>query len=251
MCSNDQMEWLPGLGVQSRSGSEIFADVETIRDTQAIDASVDEVQFSIVCEDCGKHFWSRSKANSHAALTTHVLHEDDTMPDSPVTIPESPTTSPASTHTLAEACRDIKSAGQEDSEDSGGDGYGSSFDYSEFSYYYEAANKDANIECTQDIELVPSSTPDGSTTIGILGAPVARDTPGTDSSIHPSSPSRSARCARLPNTTTTGASTSTSPVYKGGVVPTIGYGKDSETSDLVLDPLRKQSPSPFAPNVSQ
>ena len=255
MCSNDQMEWLPGLGIQSRSGSEIFGDVEHIRDTQAIDPSVDEVQFSIVCEDCGKHFWSRSKANSHAALTTHVLHEDDAMPDSPVTIPESPTTSPASTHTLAEACRDVKSAGQEDSEDKGGDGCGSSFDYSEFSYYYEAANKDVSIECTQDVELVPSSTPDESPATGILSAAVDRDIPDTDSSIHPSihpsSPSWSARYARLPNTTTTGASTSTSPVYKGVVVPTTRYGTSSETSDLVLDPLRKQSLPPFAPNVSQ
>ena len=251
MVSNDQMEWLPGLGIQSRSGPEIFADVETIRDIQTVDPTVDEVQFSIVCEDCGKHFWSRSKANSHAALTTHVLHENDPMPESPVTILESPTTSPAPTHTLAEASSDVKSADQEGSQDSGGDDYGSSFDCSEFSYCYEAANKHTNIECMQDTQLVPSSAADGSPTSSILSAAVARDTPATNSSLHPSSPSRSARCARLPNMTTTGASSSTSPIYKGDVIPTTTYEGASETSDRVIDPFPKQSPPPSVPNVSR
>ena len=250
MVSNDQMEWLPGLGIQSRSGSEIFADSDTIRDTQTIDPSVDEVQFSIVCEDCGKHFWSRSKANSHAALTTHVLHEDDILPDSPVTVPESPTTSPGSTHTLAEACRDMNPAEQEGSEDGGGDDYGSSFECGEFPCYYGAANNHANLECMQDTELVPSSAPDGSPTSGVLSAAVARDTPAVDSSVDPSSLFRSARRARLPNTTT-GASSSTSPVYKGGVIPTTTYGTPSEISGRVIDSFLKKSPPFSGPNVSQ
>ena len=250
MGSNDQMEWLPGLGIQSRSGSEIFADLGTIRDTQTIDPSVDEVQFSIVCEDCGKHFWSRSKANSHAALTTHVLHEDDILPDSPVTIPESLTTSPVSTHTLAEACRDTKSAEQEGSQDSGGDDYGFSFKCGEFPYYSGAANNHANLECMQDTELVPSSAPDGSPTSGILNAAVARGTLAVDSNIHPGSRSWNARRARLPNMTTTGASSSTSPVYKGGVIPTTTYGTSSETSGRVIDLFPNRSPHSFGPNVS-
>ena len=250
MGSNDQMEWLPGLGIQSRNGSQIFADPETIRDTQAIDPSVDEVQFSIVCGDCGKHFWSRSKANSHAALTTHVLHEDDSLPDSPVTIPESPITSPATTHTLAEAWRDVNAADQEGSQVSGGGKYDSFLDYSGPSYCYGSANKYANIECMQDTELVPSSAADGSPTSGMLSAAVARDTPSTNSSIHPSSRSRSAKRARLPNTTTTGASSSTSPVYKGGVIPTTTYGTSGEPSGRVIDSFPNQSPPPFGPNVS-
>ena len=245
------MEWLPGLGIQSRSGSEIFADPETIRDTQAQDPSVDGVQFSIVCENCGKHFWSRSKANSHAALTTHVLHEDDILPDSPVTIPESPTTSPVPTHTLIEACQDVNAADQEGSQVSGGDEYDSFFDYSGSSYCYESATEHANVKCIQDTEVVPSSATGGSPTSSMLSAAVARDTLPTDSSIHPSSRSRSARHARLPNTTTTGASGSISPVYKGDVIPNTTYGTSSEISGRVIDSVPTQSLSPFRPNVSQ
>ena len=173
------------------------------------------------------------------------------MPDSPVTFPESPTTSLAPTHTLAEACRDVNAADQEGSQVSGGDGYDSFFDYSGSSYCYGSATEHANIECMQDTELVPSSAADGSPTSGMLSAAVARDTPSTDSSIHPSSLSRSARRARLPNTTTTGASGSTSPVYKGGVIPTTTYGTSGETSGRVIDSVPNQSPPPFGPNVSQ
>ena len=219
MDSNDQMEWLPGLGIQSRAGFKVFADTETIRDTQAVDLSVDKVQFSIVCEDCGKHFWSRSKANSHAALTTHELHEDATLPESPVAIPEPPTTSPASTCTLADVCVDLESAEQEGSGDSGGDDYGPSFERGEFPYYFGAANNHANLECMQDTELVPSSASDGSPISDFLSAAVARDTPAVDSSIHPNSPSWNAGRARLPNMTTTGVSSSTSPVYRGRSPP--------------------------------
>ena len=249
MGSNDQMEWLPGLGIQSRSRSEVFTDLESIRDTQAIDPSVDEVQFSIVCEDCGKHFWSRSKANSHAALTTHVLHEDDMVPGSPVTVPESPTTNPVFTHTPAGTWRDMKFAEQEGSEGSGDDDYGSSFECGEFPY--GAANSHANLECIQDTEFVPSSAPSGSLASGILSAAVARDTPAAESSIHPSSPSWNASRARLPNTTITGAGISTSPVNRGRAVPTTTPDIFSETSGRVLDPVPEQSSPPFAPNVSQ
>ena len=251
MCSNDQMEWLPGLGIQSRSRSEVFADLEIIRDTQAIDPSVDEVQFSIVCEDCGKHFWSRYKANSHAALTTHALRENDILPDFPVTIPESPTTSPASTHALPEACRDMNSAEQEGSEGSGDDDYGSSLECGEFPSYYGAANSHANLECIQDTELVPSSAPSGSLTSGILSAAVARDIPAAESSIHPSSPSWNASRARLPNTTITGAGSSTSSVDRGRAVSTTTPEIFSETSGRVIDPFPEQTSPPFAPNVSQ
>ena len=251
MGSNDQMEWLPGLGIQSRCVSEICSDLETIRDTQAIVPSVDEVQFSIVCEDCGKHFWSRSKAKSHAALKTHVLHQHDILLDSPVTIPESPTTSPASTHTLAEACREMESTEQEGSEDSGGDEKGPYFDCGELSYYYGAANNHASSECMQDTEVVPSSAPDEYLTSGILSAAVPCDTSAADSSIHPSSPSWGASRARLPNTAITGAGFSSPPVKKGRAIPTTTYGISDEGSGRVIDSSSKHSAPPFASSVSQ
>ena len=252
MGSNDHliMESLPGLGIQPRSRSMILADLETTRDTQAIDPSVDEVQFSIVCEDCGKLFWSRSKANSHAALTTHVLREDDILPNSPVAVPESPTTSPASTHALPDACRVMNSAEQEDCELSGDDDYGSSIECGEIPCYYGAATSHASLEFIQDTELVPSSAPNGSLTSGTLSAAVARDTPAVESSIHPSSPSWNASRAQLPDTTITGAGDSTSPVDRGRAVPTTTPEIFSETSGRVIDPFPKQSP-PFASNVSQ
>ena len=67
------------------------ADFETGLNTQTTNPD-DEVQYSIVCEDCGKHFWSRSKAVSHAALTAHVLNDEMMLSPSPIIIPDSPTT---------------------------------------------------------------------------------------------------------------------------------------------------------------
>ena len=250
MGSNDQMGWLPGLGTRTRSRRQTFADLEFIRDIKTIDPSVDEVQFSIVCEGCGKHFWSRSKAKSHAALTTHILHED-TLPDSPVPILESPAASPASTHTLAEASRDMNPAEQERTEDSGDDEHGSYFDCGEILGYYEAANKHANIECKQDTPFVPSSAPNGSLTSAMPSAAAACDNPATDSSIHPNSPSWNASRVRLPNTTITDAGSSTSHVNKERAISTIAHGISSERSGRVIDPFPKQSQPPFASNVSQ
>ena len=96
------MDWLPGLSNPSYRASDsdsvsmFRADFETGLNTQTTTPDVDEVQYSIVCEDCGKHFWSRSKAVSHAALTAHVLNEEMMMSPAPVIIPESPTTGSAS-----------------------------------------------------------------------------------------------------------------------------------------------------------
>ena len=88
--SNEDMDWLPGLGKSSHGASNSFsaprADLETAFNTQAVD---DAVQSSIECEDCGKHFWSRAKAHSHAAMTAHVLRKPSTsplFPRSPATI---------------------------------------------------------------------------------------------------------------------------------------------------------------------
>ena len=251
MGSNDQIERLPGLAIKPRSVSEIFADLIPIRDTGTTDPSIDEVRFSIVCEDCGKHFWSRSKANSHAALKTHVLHEDDMLPDSSATIPESPATSPASTHTLPEVCRDMNSAEQEGSQDSEGDDYDSSLECGKLPCYYGAANNHANLACMQDAEFVPSSAPDGSLTSGILSTAVACDIATKDSSTHPSSPSWNANSVRLPNTTITGAGSSASPINKGRAIPTTTYSTSSEISGRVIDPVPRQSLAPFAPTVSQ
>ena len=95
-----KMDCLPGLSNQSHKASDSVpmfrADFETGLNTQTTDPDADEVQYSIVCEDCNKHFWSRSKAVSHAALTAHVLNEEMMMSPSPVIIPESPTTGSAS-----------------------------------------------------------------------------------------------------------------------------------------------------------
>ena len=94
------MDWLPGLSNPSDSSSDSVsmfrADSETGFNTQTTNPDVDEVQYSIVCEDCGKHFWSRSKAVSHAALTAHVLNEELMLSPSPDIVPESPTTGSAS-----------------------------------------------------------------------------------------------------------------------------------------------------------
>ena len=245
------MEWLPGLATRYRSRRQTFADLDFIRDIQTIDPSADEVQFSIVCEGCGKHFWSRSKADSHAALTTHILHEDDALPDSPVPILESPAASPASIHTLAEASRDTNPAEHEGTENSGDDEHGSYFDCGEILGYYEAANKHANIKCKQDTLFVPSSAPDGSLTSAMPSAVVACGNPATDSSIHSNSPSWIASRVRLPNTTITGTGSSTSHFNQGCAISTTAHGISSERSGHVIDPFPKQSQPPFASIVSQ
>ncbi|KAM0804914.1 hypothetical protein BDR22DRAFT_959496 [Usnea florida] len=94
------MDWLPGLSNPSDRSSDSVsmfrADSETGFNTQTTIPDVDEVQYSIVCEDCGKHFWSRSKAVSHAALTAHVLNEEMMLSPSPDIVPKSPTTGSAS-----------------------------------------------------------------------------------------------------------------------------------------------------------
>ena len=94
------MDCLPGLSNPSHRASDSVpmfrADIGIGLNTQTTNPDIDEVQFSIVCEDCNKHFWSRSKAVSHAALTAHVLNEEMMSSPSPVIIPDSPTTGFAS-----------------------------------------------------------------------------------------------------------------------------------------------------------
>ena len=89
------MDCLPGLSNPSHRASDSVpmfrADIGIGLNTQTTNPDVDEVQYSIVCEDCNKHFWSRSKAVSHAALMAHVLNDEMMSSPSPVIIPESPT----------------------------------------------------------------------------------------------------------------------------------------------------------------
>ena len=154
------MHWLPVPGIQSCSASRVFADLQTINDTQAMDPNIDEVQFFIVCEDWGKQFWSRSKAECHDALIIHALHEDDTLlPDSPITVLKGRSTSPKYAHTRAGTSPEMDSFDQEDNGDSGGQ-YCQFYDYGRFKLFCccEAVTKHTEIRFMQEL---PSSTPSG------------------------------------------------------------------------------------------
>ncbi len=198
--TDDHMEWLPGLGTPSHSGSKSTsasgAELETGLNTQAADPKVDEVQYSIVCDDCGKHFWSRFKAHSHAALTAHVLHREIISPSSPVTIPDSPVACLASapnTNTVLTSAKDVEASFNAETSDTEG-GTDSEdeerllrFDSNRHFRSYEAANNNSKIGHMQNTNMVPSSVPEGSPTFAIT-CPAVTTSSAANPSIHPSFP---------------------------------------------------------------
>lgn len=174
--ADHKMDWLPGLSNPSYSASNSVstprADFETGLNTQTTDPNVDEVQFSIVCEDCGKHFWSRSKAVSHAALTAHVLNEELMLSPSPVIIPESPVTGSASAPGLNTAATSAMDAevGQkadavddyEDSEDGEDEDESICFDCGRHFWSQKAAHNHIMIGHVHGADIAPSSASSGS-----------------------------------------------------------------------------------------
>lgn len=165
MGSRDNVDWLPGLGNPSHGGQSSVPAPP--------DMEVDEVQYSIVCDDCGRHFWSRSKADSHAALTAHVLHEANVSPSSHVTVPHSPAINLACAPEVnmyfasaieAEASPNSKNPDLEDRGDSGDEEYSPCFDCDKHFWSHEAGTDHAKTGHLQDTEMVTSSAPDGSPT---------------------------------------------------------------------------------------
>ena len=167
-------------------------ELKTGLDTQAADPKVDEVQYSIVCDDCGKHFWSRSKADSHGALTAHVLHEEFISPQSPVIVGNFPAASsasaPDSSPPLTSAIEAEASpyADTPDSEDSENDEYSICFDCGRHFWSHEAANNHAKTGHMHDTEMVPSSAPDMYDTSAVAGPAVTPTSLAASLSISPS-----------------------------------------------------------------
>lgn len=277
MESNDQKDWLrtSQSHIGSNSVSAPRAELETGLNTQAADPKVDEVQCSIVCDDCGKHFWSRSKADSHAALTAHVLHEGIISPSSPVIIPDSPAACSAyapRTNTLftsakeAEASLNAETPDKEDSGDSGEE-HSLCFDCGRHFWSHEAANYHVQKGHMQDTEIVPSSAPDGSPTFAATVPAVDSTSSAAKSSINPSSLYRKTGpgTASLANNggitptppcwtteqTTGRAIPPTSPFNNRGLDSTAMYGTTSPTSGRAMAVVRKQIARPPVPKVSQ
>ena len=257
------MDRLPGLGTQSHKASNPFStELEAGLNTQAMHSNADEVQYSIVCNDCGKHFWSRSKANFHTALTAHVLHKGNTSPSSPVTYLESPSASLVSLRETdpvftpardANASPNVDIPGQEDSGDSGDE-------------EYSIANKRAKIGHMHYTELVPSSFPDGSFTSATVGPAVNAASPAANPSIHPDNVYWNSRrgydslAAKSNNPTssfwtndrpTRPAVCPTRPVYDRGISPISTHATTSPTSSHAMNPFQKHFARPTMLNVGQ
>lgn len=279
MGSNDHMDWLPGLGTQSRNVSDLAlaprVKLKTGFNMKAADRAVDEVQFSIMCNDCGKHFWSRYKANSHAALTAHVLHEDIMSPSSPVIVPISPAASSTSaprTNTLftsatdAETSPNTNNLDQEDSKDIGDEEFSICSDCGRHFWSHEAADNHARTEHMQDTEMVPSSVPDGSPTFSATSPAITPTSPAANPGINLSPPywntdPDTASLAAIGGTAPTSPSwiteqttrdqfSPTSP-YSEDEIPTFTYGTTSPTSGHATALFREHFPRPLVPNVSQ
>lgn len=263
MESNGHMDWLPGLGTQSHSFSNLAsaprANLETGLNTKAANGALDEVQYSIVCYDCGKHFWRRSTADSHAALTAHVLHEDVISPSSPVIVPSSPTISWDSAHrtkaslssaTDAETSVNTDVIDQGDTEDIGGEEYPVCFECGRYFSSYEAASNHARIGHMQDLEMILSSLPDGSPISTATNPAVTPTFPATASphairGIAPTSPSWTTE-----HTSSRGFSP-TSPNDSEDDFPTSTYEISSRTSDDAMALFQELYALPTTPNVSQ
>ena len=257
------MDWLPGLGTQSRSGCNPFsAELEAGFNTQAVHSKNDEVQYSIVCDDCGKYFWSRSKADFHAAVTAHALHRDNTSRCSSVTSPGSPTASPASlpeTDTNSTSGREANASpsgdttDQEDSGDSGDE-------------EYSIADSSARKGLVHDTELVPSSVSDGSLTSATVGPAVNAASPAVNPGIHPDNVYWNSRrgydflAAKGQNPTspcwtndrpTRPAVCPTRPVYDRGISPTSIHRTPSPTSSHAMNPFQQHFAHPTMLDVGQ
>ncbi len=278
--SNEDMDWLPGLGKSSHGASNSFsaprADLETAFNTQAVD---DAVQYSIECEDCGKHFWSRAKAHSHAAMTAHVLRKPSTsplFPRSPATISafapqmdtlfserereasSDPDTLFVKTEAVASSDPDLL-----DQDFSEGSGDIICIDCDRRFRSYEAVNDHAKRAHRPDTEIVPSSIPDGfpASTADTAGPAVkatystANPSINTDSVYwntkpghiylggkHPTSPCLNAE-QTIPH-----AIFPTHPLYDGAGNATSTYGFISPTSSHSADLSRGRL---AVPDVSQ
>ena len=272
MGSNDHMDWLPGLGTQSHNSFDLAsaprAKLETGHNTKAANRVFDEVQYSIVCHDCGKNFWRRSTADSHAALTTHVLHEDTMSPSSPVIVPISPATSWATaprTNTPLNSLTETETSLNADfldhgySEDIGDEEYSVCFDCGKHFWSYEAASNHARIGHMQDTEIVPSSVPDESPTLA-----------ATDPAVTPTFPAASPGTKPTPLFRKTGPDTASPPGVGGKfptsaswtsectssrgfspTSPTSAHGITSPTSGHATALFREKFAHPTVPNVSQ
>ena len=170
-----KLDCLPGLSNPSNKASDSVsmfrADFKTGLNTQTTNPDVDEVQYSIVCEDCSKHFWSRSKAVSHAALTAHVLNEEMMLSPSPVISPESPVTGSASAPRVNTAITSAMNAevnqkadaidNREDSEDGEDDDESICFDCGRHFWSQKAAHNHAMIGHAHGADTAPSSASSG------------------------------------------------------------------------------------------
>lgn len=284
MAPNDHMDWLPGLGNphqgRSNSGFAPRAELETALNTQAADSRVDEVQYSIVCDDCGKHFWSRSKADSHAALTTHVLHEEIISPCPTMTIPEFPAATSASapdTATLFTCAKQaVSSINTEtpDEEDSEDEEHSLCFGCGRHFWSHEAADNHAKTAHLQDTDMVPSIAPDRSSNLGAAdptatpkysaASPSVGSSslywntgPGTASladngAINPTSPNWTLKQIFHPaiSPTSPPVISPTSPLYKEGVSPSSVKGITCPTSGRAMDLFRGPVSRPGLLNVS-
>ena len=184
-----KLDCLPGLSNPSDKASDSVpmfrADFETGLNTQTTDPDVDEVQFSIVCENCSKHFWSRSKAVSHAALTAHVLNEE--MMLSPVIIPESPVTGSASAPRAKTAITSAMNAevnqkadaidNYEDSEDGEDEDESICFDCGRHFWSQKAAHNHAMIGHAHGADIAPSSASSGPPWAATLSPRMGERTP--------------------------------------------------------------------------
>ena len=260
MESNDHINWLPGLGSQSHSFPDMAlappAKLETGFNTKAAKV-VDEEQNSIVCHDCGKHFWRRSTADSHAALTAHVLHEDIISPSSPVIVPSSPTATWASAprmNTSLSSATDAETSPNTDILDQGNIGdeeYSICSECGGHFWSYDAANIHARMGHMQDIEMVPSSVSDAShsPTFSATVLAVTPTFPATAS--HPAI--RGTAPTSPPCTTehTRGAFSPTSPIDYEDNIPASAYGTTSPTSGHATALLWEYFAHPTVPDVSQ
>ena len=242
--SKDLMDWLPGLGSSSHAGSDALSAprvaLETGVVTQAGDPQADEVEYSIVCDGCGKHFWSQSKATSHAALTGHVLCEEMVSPCPSVTGSNLPVASKASaaatnaaakSGTEADASPSSDTLDQEDGDDSGEE-EGSVAPAS------PALNRHIHSSFLHWITGpgTASIAANGDTNPTSLCWTTERT---TNHEISPTFPAYD------------GGANPTHPSYDGGVNPTATFEMTSPTSDHATALFRKQDARPPKSNVSQ
>ena len=257
------MNWLPGLGNPPHTS-------QNSNSCSPPDPEVDEVEFSVVCDGCGTHFWSLSKAHSHAALTAHVLREITMSPSSPVGVLHSPVNSSArasetNTVSISTAEAEADTSDQEDGEDSGDDNYPMCYDCGRYFWCHEEADYHARIGHIQDTETVPST--DGSSTSASASPVLNPAFTAAESSIHssypywnfPTPPGYSGGVNLTsprynegvnPNPLgNNGSINTTSLSHNGGANPAFTYLNTSPTSGhaMTLFGITR----PFLPNISQ